>query len=124
MFSQDLADTICQQLAEGKSLRTAAADAGVSHSTVLRWTEDSPEFADQYARARKTGYSLLAEDIMEISDDDLDDNPVSVARAKLRVDSRKWILSKMLPKVYGDKLDLDVKGSMSVKLDTGDGGVL
>ena len=100
----------------GQRLRKAAAAAGVGASTVLDWTEADPEFAEQYARARTRGYQLLADEIIEISDDSSGDtvetdrgpvsNPEFTARSRLRVDSRKWMLSKMLPKIYGDKLEL------------------
>jgi hypothetical protein len=121
MFNQATADRICERLASGESLRKAAEAEGVRHSSVLTWVETIPAFADQYARAREIGYKLLADEIIEISDDsandynDTDRGPVfnaeAVARARLRVDSRKWMLSKMLPKVYGDKLDLNHSGT-------------
>jgi hypothetical protein len=131
MFSQEKADAICARLSEGISLRKAAASEGLSHSTVLEWEDTNPAFADQYARARACGYKLLADEIIEISDDssgdliETDSGPrvdaERVARSKLRVDSRKWMLSKMLPKLYGDKLDLNHAGDVnhSVKITFG-----
>lgn len=114
-FTQDIANAICAELAEGKSLRGAAENAGVGASTVLGWTEANKEFGEQYARARQIGYQLLADEILDISDDGLNDTYIDedghtktnqdvISRSRLRVDSRKWMLSKMLPKVYGDKL--------------------
>ena len=118
MFTQEKADALCVRLASGQSLRKACeAEGGPDPSTVLRWAEQRPEFAQQYAQARARGYQLLADEIIEISDDSSEDviqtdrGPVvdaeRVARSRLRVDSRKWMLSKMLPKIYGDKLTLD-----------------
>ena len=58
----------------------------------------------------------MAEEILDIADDSGGDwvedklNPEVVARARLRVDSRKWILSKLVPKKYGDKVDLTHAG--------------
>ena len=56
---------------------------------------------------------LFAEQLIEISDDSADDygddgklNADNIARAKLKVDTRKWIVSRLLPKKYGDKLEL------------------
>jgi hypothetical protein len=77
-----------------------------------------PEFAEQYARARELQAERFADDIIEIADDKSEDvygelempNSVAVARAKLRIDSRKWIASKLLPKKYGDKLQTEVSG--------------
>lgn len=114
-FTQDIADAICAELAEGKSLRNAAEATGISAAAVLGWKDSIPEFGEQYARARQTGYQLLADEILDISDDGLNDtytdedghtktNQDVIARSRLRVDSRKWMLSKMLPKVYGDKI--------------------
>ena len=131
MFNQDTADRICQRLADGSSLRKAAKAEGVGIQTVLDWAEASPDFAGQYAQARARGYSLLADEIIEISDDsqgdviDTEQGPrvdaERVARAKLRVDSRKWMLSKMLPKVYGDKVDVNHAGTVnqSIKVEFG-----
>jgi hypothetical protein len=122
VFTQEKADAICELLAEGASLRKAAAEIGVSAPTVLRWCEVNSAFAEQYASARARGYQLLADEIIEISDDSEGDilksengdrfDSERVARAKLRVDSRKWMLAKMLPKVYGDKLDLNHAGKV------------
>jgi transposase-like protein len=124
VFTQDKADAICELLADGASLRKAAAEIGVSAPTVLRWCEENPAFAEQYASARARGYQLLADEIIEISDDASGDvveteqgprvDAERVARSKLRVDSRKWMLAKMLPKVYGDKLDLNHGGAVRV----------
>jgi hypothetical protein len=118
MFTQKVANRICQRLADGESLRKACSE-GPDPSTVLRWVDQFPEFAQQYTRARQAGYLLLADQIIDISDE-VEVQPVTspdgevvevrldataVARNRLRVDSRKWMLAKMLPKIYGDKVD-------------------
>ena len=103
-------------LAEGKSLRAAAKENGIAASTVLDWTQANATFGEQYTRARQIGYQLLADELIEIADDssgdviETEDGPKAnaefTARSRLRLDTRKWMLSKMLPKVYGDKLEL------------------
>jgi hypothetical protein len=134
-FDQAIADRICERLALGESLRSVCRDEGMPNaSTIIRWAETEP-FSQQYARAREIGYSLLAEDLLAIADDGTGDSWVDdegqvrtnndvIARSRLRVDTRKWMLSKMLPKVYGEKVDVNHAGTMNVKLDTGDGGIL
>jgi hypothetical protein len=98
-FTQALADRICERLAAGETLRAICRDDGMpSHGTVLNWAKAEP-FSDQYARSRETGYALMADQLTEIADGDGDP-----ARDRLRVDTRKWLLSKALPKIYGDKL--------------------
>jgi hypothetical protein len=131
-FSQEIADSICAELAAGKSLRAVCREPGMpSPQSVLRWIDADPIFAEQYTRARTAGYHLLADEIIEISDDECTMvrrdkhgpkdaegdgmtevvfDATAVARNRLRVDSRKWMLSKMLPKIYGDKLDLNHSG--------------
>ena len=69
MFTQEKADAVCALLAEGQSLRKAAASIGVNPNTVLNWCDDNEAFSLQYARARARGYQQLADEILEISDD-------------------------------------------------------
>lgn len=121
-MNADKAAIVIAELEGGKSLRKAAASVGVDPATVLRWVKADENFAQQYAQARETGYQLLADEILEISDDSSGDtvetdrgpvsNPEFTARSRLRVDSRKWMLSKMLPKVYGEKVDHNLTGTV------------
>lgn len=117
-YSQEIADAICSQIANGKSLRKICeAESMPDVSTVIRWLADDQraEFRAQYARAREAQADLLAEQILEIADDgtndtQVDDNGLArvdhdhIARSRLRVDSRKWLAAKLAPKKYGDKL--------------------
>lgn len=121
-MNAEKAAIVIAELESGKSLRKAAAAIGVDPATVLRWVKADEAFAQQYAQARETGYQLLADEILEISDDSSGDvietdrgpvaNPEFTARSRLRVDSRKWMLAKMLPKVYGEKVDHNVNGQL------------
>lgn len=122
------ADRVLAGLAENKSLRAVCKGEGMpSCQRVLAWLEDpeKADFAEQYTRTRARAYEQMADEIIEISDSGendtyIDDNGMAktdtdvIARSKLRVDSRKWLLSKMLPKVFGDKLDLKHSGGVSV----------
>ena len=134
-FKQSTADTICERLAEGESLRSICSDPGMpGRSEVFRWLADPAReaFRDQYARAKEFGIEAMADDIQQISDDARNDwmerngdagwaaNGENIQRSRLRVDSRKWLLSKLAPKKYGDKLDMNVAGAMSVSLRSDD----
>ena len=114
-FSLAKADAICCAIDGGASLRKAAKAQSVGASTFLDWVDARPDLAEQYARARARGYALLADEIIAISDGDEGADSERVPRDKLRVDSRKWMLSKMLPKLYGDRLDL--AATVTVKRD-------
>lgn len=122
-YTRDVADVICDRLADGMTLREICRGDGMPpESTVRMWaTDDRDGFAARYARARELGYQAMADELMEIADDGTNDwmkrqmqdgstgdveNHEALARSRLRVDTRKWMLSKVLPKVYGDKLDL------------------
>ena len=104
-MNEDKKQSVITMLEQGMSLRQAAAEIGVHAATVLKWTHIDEFFAQQYARAREVGYKLLAEEILEISDGDGD-----WQRDRLRVDSRKFILARMLPKIYGDKVTQEHTG--------------
>jgi hypothetical protein len=120
-FTADIAARICERLAEGRSLRDVCSDDDMpAESTVRAWALDNREgFSAQYARAREIGYHSMADELMDISDDGRNDwmerrgeedagwvaNGEHIQRSRLRVDTRKWMLSKALPKLYGDKID-------------------
>ena len=75
---------------------------------MFRWLAENESFAKQYAYAREVQAEFYADDIKEISDGAATvDDAVTVARDRLRVDTRKWLASKLAPKKYGDKLALD-----------------
>ena len=88
-------------------------------ATIYCWRLDYPDFAEKYAEAKRIQADILAENIMDISDDTSNDyivddegkerlNGEHIQRSRLRVDSRKWMASKLLPKIYGDKVQNEV----------------
>jgi hypothetical protein len=112
---QEIAQIVCDRLMAGESLRSIAEDESMpAPSTVCAWVLKDPVFREQYAHARAVQAELLADEIFSIADDGSNDwqetkhgpmfNKEAVQRSALRVDTRKWYLSKVLPKVYGDKL--------------------
>jgi hypothetical protein len=118
-YSTEIAQAICELIMDGRSMRAICAVDGMpSKSTVFKWLSGNKDFADQYARAREIQAELLADEILEISDDESNDvtgelkmpNSVAVARSRLRTDNRKWIAAKLLPKKYGDKIQTEVTG--------------
>lgn len=96
----------------GLSATKACEAAGVPIGTFLLWVSEDKELAERYARAREVLIEKMAEDIIEISDapvgstDNGATDSGAVQKQKLQVDSRKWLLSKLAPKKYGDKLEL------------------
>jgi len=124
-YTPELGKRICEELASGRTLRSVCRDDETmpDERTVRSWAID-PEhpFSPQYSRAREIGYYSMADEITEISDDARNDwmerfgkdgeslgwqlNGDHVQRSRLRVEARKWLLSKALPKLFGDKVAL------------------
>jgi len=102
-FSVDVAGTICQEIMAGKSLREICAREDMpGASTVYAWLREHPEFQEGYALAREVQADVLADEVIEIADTEPDPN-----RARVMIDARKWLASKLRPKKYGDHLKLD-----------------
>ena len=85
----------------GMSLRASCARHGVPACSFIRWTKNDDELAKHYARAKDISLDLMAEEVIEIADAAED-----AFKARLQVDTRKWYMSKLAPKRYGDKLAL------------------
>jgi len=99
-FTQEVADEICERLALGESLiKICECDHSPSFVTVFKWLRDFPAFLNDYARARETQAERMAEQILTIADSATSED---YNAARLQVDSRKWLLSKIIPKKYGD----------------------
>lgn len=120
-YSQELADKLCAKIAEGLSVRSVCAMEDMPcTSTFFKWIREIPEFSQQYARATEERTEAMAEDLLDIADDGSNDlmriqkgnetyeveNKEVTNRSRLRVDTRKWLMSKMKPKKYGEKLDV------------------
>jgi len=110
-FTQEIADEICTRLANGESLRSICSadrdDFIPAMGTVFRWLTERPIFQEQYAKAREVQAETMADEIVSIADGKELGDEMKVAlsaRDRLRVDSRKWVASKLLPKKYGDKI--------------------
>lgn len=109
-YSDELFNTICDRLSEGESLRKICEDAEMpSKSNVLKWIRDSKELQDQYARAKQESSDAWAEEMIDIIKDTKEDSN-AIQKARLQIDTMKWLMSKQKPKKYGDKLDLTSDG--------------
>lgn len=121
--------TICERIANGESLRQICDDDGLpATSTVFLWLSNDATFSEQYARAREAQADAIFDDILSIADDGRNDwmerknsdgqnigwseNGEAMRRSQLRIDARKWMAGKLKPKKYGEKLDLNLSGSV------------
>lgn len=133
-FTPELGARICELIAQYGSLRKICRehDELPSEATVRAWVLDvklsSNEFPAQYVRARMMGLDSMADDIVEIADTtqegsrtkeggingDITETGDMIEHRKLRVDTRKWYLSKVAPKIYGDRLAVEHSGDVSI----------
>lgn len=122
-------DAILERLSAGESLQSICRDEGMpSEYSVRAWAIDDVDgFSTQYARARELQYEYHAERLIELADAErlskrrvvradgsVEETELDhVDRSRLQIDTRKWLLSKLLPKKYGDKTTVDVNAQVS-----------
>jgi hypothetical protein len=107
-----ISQMVLEGMRGGLSAFKACQAAGVPNSTFLRWVDDDATLAENYARAREDLIERMATEIMEISDQDVGvavdgkKDWAAVQKHRLQVDTRKWLLSKLAPKKFGDKIEV------------------
>ncbi len=126
-LTKTLKQEICERIALGETLREICRDDHMPvRSVVFKERQRDPEFADQYALAREIMLEGMEDEILEIADDASNDwmerrdpngtvvgwqaNHDHLHRSKVRVDARKWVMSKRLPRIYGDKIEQTIQG--------------
>lgn len=110
-YNEELAAKICSRIACGESLRKICQEKQMpSASSVFLWLTKHPSFSENYAKAQQERSEALYEEMFEIGDDVVPD-AAAVAKARLRVDTRKWALARMNPKKYGDKITQEHTGA-------------
>lgn len=116
-YSDETVERICELIASGMSLRTVCSQEGMpSAVTVCKWLSENEEFSKQYARAREEQAVSFADEIIQIADS-VEPDSAAVAKAKLQIDSRKWLAARMAPKKYGDKVEQQITGNLAIQAD-------
>lgn len=103
-----------------------AESIGIPKTTLWRMLEEDLELRGRYARAKEMQADFLVQEMLDIADDSTNDTEIKnfgdstvevenkewTNRSRLRVDTRKWIASKLFPKKYGDKIGLDLPANV------------
>jgi hypothetical protein len=116
------AEIVFEAMANGESMRQGCIMAGISSAALMKWVAQDEEMREQYRVAREDLIDHMADELMQISDEPvgMDDNgrtdSGAVAKQKLQVDTRKWVLSKLAPKKYGDKVENTIVGDVEKPL--------
>ena len=114
---QAILDSIFEDISKGISLRKACKNSGIPRMTFYNWIDDEQKEIDRYTRAKEQGIEARFESIEEDYNEEPQRDPETgkidsawVQLQRLKIDSKKWELSKLAPKKYGDKLDVTSKG--------------
>jgi len=113
-------DNILKRVIAGEPLRRILKEMRIGINTFYLWCDRSDKYRERYARATDLRAEKIFEEILEIADDSTLDELVTekgiqfnqefAARSRIRIDARKWVLGKMRPTKYGDKLDITSDG--------------
>lgn len=132
LYTLELGDIICSQIAEGVSLsKICKTNEGMPETrSIYRWLRTEPEFSQNYKNAKEDQADKMVEDMLDIADDGRNDymdklgqdgeiagvqlNTENIQRSRLRVDTRKWAASKFKAKKYGDKIITEHTGSINL----------
>lgn len=127
-YDERVAFEICNRIAQGKSLLAVCLDPNMPcRETVLRWVREKPGFAERYRQARVDLVEFWADELVQIADEASGDVVIdekgqrrvrwdNVRRAELRIDARKWLMQKICPKIYGDKITQEITGANGKQL--------
>lgn len=123
-YGDNIARKICERIMQGETLNAICADPRMpSKPTVIRWlaSPTRADFREMYYYARRVYAELLMDEVIEIADDQSKDwiptynkkgeqngwkpDNEAIQRSRVRIDTRKWLASKMIPRIYGEKVD-------------------
>jgi hypothetical protein len=116
-YTSEIAETICERLMDGESLRAICASAGMpDKATVFRWIACHKEFRGLYGWAHEFQAENILADVIEIADGKADDCVEKIGtsgrtamdlgreilnRRRLRINARFWQVARLAPKKYG-----------------------
>lgn len=122
-YTNILAEEICTAIASSsKGIKVLCQEHPnwPNKDTIFTWLKDNKDFSDRYARAKQAQIECVVDELLDIADDVSNDqlidsegqphfNSQAVQRARLRIDTRKWLACKLVPKVYGSCMPENVR---------------
>lgn len=124
-YNPEIALEVCLKIMEGQTLTEICADEAMpTDRTIYRWLAVTPAFHVAYMRAREMQMHKWADDIIQIADDARNDymdrvqadgstdrvlDNEHVRRSQMRIDTRKFLMAKIAPKVFGDRIEVEHK---------------
>jgi len=119
IFNETLAAKICQRIADGESIRAICSDPDMPSTTaIFRWIANGKYdgFRQLYEASMQIRLETLGDGLIELADAPIERNAAgaidsaAVQMRRLQIETRRWILSKLLPRKYGDRMGLDHQG--------------
>lgn len=111
-YTEEKALEICELVADGQSINKISKMPGMpNRSTILKWFRDVPEFSTMYARAKEIGFEVLADEIIDLADAEENMDKDQLRRHQLMIDTRKWLLAKLQPRKYGERVTQEIVGN-------------
>lgn len=110
----EVASVVLNSMVSGSSMRQSCIKAGIGAATWIDWVNADPALAERYARAREGLLDAMVDQILTLADspvptlDNGATDPGMVRQRQLQIDARRWVLSKLAPNKYGDRLDVSV----------------
>ena len=132
LYNDDIADRICTEIATHAEGLESICNRNAEFpqpSTVYAWIIKHPEFAEKYTRARQHQAQILADQIFTIADTTQRGETVTIKadgeertikdmtdHRRLRIDARKFLAMKLLPRIYGEKVQTEHTGDVTLKV--------
>jgi hypothetical protein len=111
-YTEEKALEICELVADGQSINKISKMPGMpNRSTILKWFRDVPEFSTMYARAKEIGFEVLADEIIDLADAEVNTDKDQLRRHQLMIETRKWLLAKLQPRKYGERVTQEIVGN-------------
>lgn len=102
-YTDEIIKEFCRRISIGRSVHSVCRDEDMpSRETFYKSIRENDYLSDQYREALKLREDYHFDEMLEIADM-VEDDGVKIQKAKLMIDTRKWVLSRMNPKKYGDK---------------------
>lgn len=105
---------LLEGMAAGETTTSLLTRLGVSWREVWRWTREDSEFGADYAHARVAQAHAMADAVIALADSA---TPENAAAVRLMIDARKWLASKIAPKIYGERVQVDQDNTVRVVIE-------
>lgn len=128
-YNRQVCDEICRRVIDGQTVKEIGASPDMPcANTIWNWIARHPEFCEMWLIAKRAQMLREAESILEIADDGRNDwmqrrvddgtfEPIvdkeNIQRSRVRIDARKWLLAKMMPSIFGERVAVEHSGSIS-----------